>query len=226
MAATSRAWGVCRNLAVRSRPAASRRSPFLATAPQRRWYADETNDGKLPRQVEQSHTENTTEPVPPESAASGVQDALGERMTDEELHQALYGGRIEPQEGDEGLTKEQEEILYHEGRIPSKAEAEEKAEAMGLEEGQAPGAVNEEPALSTLEQAAIKEKDYAYPERGTWGGKEYKFTLPPRPYPANFNHKKRYHPVVDLLVRMMMRDGKLSPAQKVRLLTRHTHNEC
>lgn len=216
MAATSRAWGVCRTLAVRSRPIVSNRTPFLATAPQRRGYADKTNDGKLPKRVDESHTEGTTEPVPPESAAQGVQDALGERMSDEELHQVLYGGRIEPQEGDEGLTKEQEEVLYQTGRIPSKSEAEQKAHELGIEGGEElPGESTEQVALSPEEQA-LREKDFTHPERGTWGGKEFKFALPPRPYPANFNHKKRYHPVVDLLVRMMMRDGKLSPAQRVR----------
>lgn len=219
MAATSRAWGVCRTLAVRSRPIVSNRTPFLATAPQRRGYANKTNDGKLPKRVDQSHTEGTTEPVPPESAAQGVQDALGERMSDEELHQVLYGGRIEPQEGDEGLTKEQEEVLYQTGRIPSKAEAEQKAHEMGIEGGEElAGGSTEQVALSPEEQA-LREKDFTHPERGTWGGREFKFALPPRPYPANFNHKKRYHPVVDLLVRMMMRDGKLSPAQRVRAVS-------
>jgi len=139
---------------------------------------------------------------------------LGERMSDEELHQVLYGGRIEPQEGDEGLTKEQEEVLYQTGRIPSKSEAEQKAHELGIEGGEElPGESTEQVALSPEEQA-LREKDFTHPERGTWGGKEFKFALPPRPYPANFNHKKRYHPVVDLLVRMMMRDGKLSPAQR------------
>lgn len=145
-------------------------------------------------------------------------------MSDEELHQVLYGGRIEPQEGDEGLTKEQEEILYQEGRIPSKSEAEEKLEALAREEGQAPGAADAEALMSQVqEEHAVGGKDDAHPERGTWGGKQFNFALPPRPYPTDFNHKKRYHPVVDLLVRMMMRDGKLSPAQKVCLLLRHVH---
>jgi hypothetical protein len=216
MAATSRAWSVCRTLAVRSRPAASRRSPLFTTTPHTRYYANDTaKDGKLPRQVEQSRTENTKEPVPPESAAAGVQDAVGQRMSDEELHQVLYGGRIEPQEGDEGLTKSQEEVLYQMGRIPSKSEAEKQAEEFGLGDGQSPGQEGQSVPLNPEEAKALEELNYSYPERGTWGGKEHKFALPPRPYPVNFNHKKRYHPVVDLLVRMMMRDGKLSPAQKV-----------
>lgn len=189
----------------------------MATAPQRRCYADDTtNDGKIPSRVQQSHTENTKEPVPPESAAQGVEDALGQRMSDEDLHQALYGGRIEPEEGDEGLSKEQEEILYHEGRIPSKSEAQEKIEAMGSEEGQVSGSDAEALMAQVEEENGVETSSMnIHPESGTWGGKAFNFALPPRPYPANFNHKKRYHPVVDLLVRMMMRDGKLSPAQKV-----------
>lgn len=44
----------------------------------------------------------------------------------------------------------------------------------------------------------------------------YSFPLPEKPYSPDFNHKKRYHPVLEQLTRLMMRDGKLSVAQRVR----------
>ncbi|OAQ99057.1 hypothetical protein LLEC1_02875 [Akanthomyces lecanii] len=42
----------------------------------------------------------------------------------------------------------------------------------------------------------------------------HKWPLPQKPYPDGFNVKKRYHPVVEQITRLMMRDGKLAAAQR------------
>ncbi|KAG4258382.1 hypothetical protein FPRO06_08412 [Fusarium proliferatum] len=42
----------------------------------------------------------------------------------------------------------------------------------------------------------------------------HKFGLPKRPWPQGFNLKKRYHPVLEQITRLLMRDGKLSVAQR------------
>lgn len=47
----------------------------------------------------------------------------------------------------------------------------------------------------------------------------HKWPLPQKPYPDGFNVKKRYHPVVEQITRLMMRDGKLAAAQRVRFPT-------
>ncbi|KAJ4133310.1 hypothetical protein NW754_016119 [Fusarium falciforme] len=38
--------------------------------------------------------------------------------------------------------------------------------------------------------------------------------MPQRPWPQGFNLKKRYHPVLEQITRLLMRDGKLSVAQR------------
>lgn len=44
----------------------------------------------------------------------------------------------------------------------------------------------------------------------------YKFPLPKLPLPPHSHLKARYHPVLDQLTNLMMRDGKKSQAQRVR----------
>lgn len=50
-------------------------------------------------------------------------------------------------------------------------------------------------------------------------GPGHKFGLPQWPWPEGFNHKKRYHPVLEQITRLLMKDGKLSAAQRVRFTT-------
>lgn len=47
---------------------------------------------------------------------------------------------------------------------------------------------------------------------------DHKFPLPELPLPPNSQLKERYHPVLGQFVRLLMRDGKLSRAQRVCLL--------
>ena len=187
MSTTSRVWGACRTLAVRSRPATPRTEPFLCSVRSRRWYSDDANNSQLPPSPDQSKKAERSEPSTRDYASAGNSpaDALG----DDVLQQIFYGGRTAPKEGDEGLTKAQEESLYHSGRIPPSAEVEESLVVV----------TERSPALA----------------RGFRRRTEHKFPLPQKPFPADFNHKKRYHPVVDLFVRLIMKDGKLSAAQRV-----------
>lgn len=184
MSATSRVWGTCRALAVRSRPAAPRTEPFLCSVRPRRFYSDDANNSQLPP----AHDQSKTSKPATQSASSGGSPT--DALSDEALEQIFYGGRTAPKEGDEGLTKAQEESLYQSGRIPPSGEA----------EALVPSGAVSSPALA----------------RGFRRRTEHKFPLPQKPFPADFNHKKRYHPVVDLFVRLIMRDGKLSAAQRVR----------
>lgn len=187
MSATSRVWGACRTLAARSRPAAPRTEPFISSVRSRRWYSDDANKSQLPRSPDQS---NKTGPLEPNTRATPAEDSPADALGDEALQQIFYGGRAAPKEGDEGLTQAQEESLYHSGRIPPSGEAD---------------------ALVAAPVERSPERTRAYRRRT-----EHKFPLPQKPFPADFNHKKRYHPVVDLFVRLIMKDGKLSAAQRVR----------
>ena len=45
----------------------------------------------------------------------------------------------------------------------------------------------------------------------------HKFDLPALPLPANMHPKYRYAPIVKQVTNLLMRDGKLSVAQRVRL---------
>lgn len=92
-----------------------------------------------------------------------------------------------------GLTQAQENALYQGGTIPSAAEAE-ALEASGQLQGTVPVVQNDTPQPFT---------------------RTHKFPLPTKPYPDGYHLKKRYHPVVDQMVRLIMVDGKLSLAQKV-----------
>lgn len=114
-------------------------------------------------------------------------------MDDATLEQILYGGRPTTSERDGSLTAAQEEVLYREGTIPPASEAEAllaKSEA----------AENLQPTSS---------------ESGDLESPGHKFGLVKKPYPEGFNLKKRYHPVLEQITRLLMRDGKLSAAQRV-----------
>lgn len=186
MSSTSKVWGACRTLAVRSRPAAPRTRSLASPISQARWSSDDAN--KRPT-VESSDPLAAAQSQPNATEGTPI-DALG----DEALHQIFYGGRTTPSETDDGLTKAQEEGLYQSGRIAPAGDAEAAIEQAATSQALALARGSSRPKLA------------------------HKFPLPPKALPEDFNHKKRYHPVVDLMVRLIMRDGKLSQAQRVCLL--------
>lgn len=91
------------------------------------------------------------------------------------------------------MTEAQEEALYREGVIPPPEEAE---------------------AVLAKSEAAIEPQSIV-PVGTELQGAGHKFGLPKKPYPDGFNVKKRYHPVLEQITRLLMRHGELSVAQRV-----------
>jgi len=123
----------------------------------------------------------------PETAAQGAEDEVDNGA---ELLRAAMRHDDLPDADGHALTPEQELALYHEGRIVSAREAAERRDAQ----------------LAETEDPALLYGPY---------GDGFKFPPPTTPMPPNLHLKKRYHPVLDQLTRLLMRDGKLSAAQKV-----------
>lgn len=209
MSATAKVWGACRALAIRSRPAAPRTPILLSTSARQRWYSNDSNNGNSSRTPPETNAADYLRPEQSDalpSAPAGVKAAQDggpatdasssshvDNLNDAELERIFYGGRVAPKEGDSGLTEAQEETLYNEGSIVPAEQAE--ALVAAAQEQQPAAVVDNGDSLDSL---------------------GHKFPLPTRPYPSDMNHKKRYHPVLDQLIRLMMRDGKLSVAQRVR----------
>ncbi|KAL2202980.1 ribosomal protein S7 [Sarocladium strictum] len=218
MAARLSIWSTCRALAVRSRPiVVSRSKPSGTSVAYRRWYADESKGAKVPPQTPtELENTDTSQIVPPSELGSlepseqpglrGAKEALEaetgapvDALGDEALEGLLYGTRAPPKDSDPGLTKAQEESLYQEGMIPTPQEAEEKfgEEVRHQEEVEHAVVANAAPAL-----------EHEPPESGL------KFA-PPKPLSGEGYHlKRRYHPVLEQITRLLMRDGKLSVAQR------------
>ncbi|XWW98710.1 hypothetical protein V2A60_006712 [Cordyceps javanica] len=112
-------------------------------------------------------------------------------IDDAALEQMLYGRGRTTQKG--GLTEAQEAVLYRDGEIPPP----ESAEAVL--------------AVGDAEAAELKADGQAGKHTQSLG---HKWPLPQKPYPDGFNVKKRYHPVVEQITRLMMRDGKLASAHR------------
>lgn len=106
----------------------------------------------------------------------------------------LYGGRLATSNTEGGLTTAQEDTLYREGTIPPPEEA---------------------AALVATAQAVEAAAKMSTSEGGDIQNPGHKFGLPKKPYPDGFNLKQRYHPVLEQFSRLLMRDGKLSVAQRV-----------
>ena len=104
----------------------------------------------------------------------------------------FYGGRSVLSESQDSLTSAQEEVLYREGTIPPAR----VAEAM----------LAKQPAPQPPVRAGRA------PVESSIG---HKWPLPQRPFPDDHHHRQRYHPVLHQISRLLMRDGKLSAAQKV-----------
>ncbi|KAF4950230.1 hypothetical protein FSARC_13269 [Fusarium sarcochroum] len=194
-------WGACRALAIRSRPAAPRPAPFINSLPRNRWYSSEGND-QPPKAIDnaQKAEKPQSEQVSTESNAPAAPTGQGdaevtpstnssEILDDATLEQMFYGGRTQSSSIEGGLTQAQEDVLYREGTIPSA----EKAEALV--------AAAEKAELATTDSTEIQNPGH-------------KFGLPRRPWPQGFNLKKRYHPVLEQITRLLMKDGKLSVAQR------------
>lgn len=109
------------------------------------------------------------------------------------MEQILYGGRPATSQREGGLTEAQEDALYREGVIPPPEEA--------------------DAALAKSETAA--ESRSILPVGSELQTAGHKFGLPKKPYPDGFNVKKRYHPVLEQITRLLMRHGELSVAQRV-----------
>ncbi|KAK7402388.1 hypothetical protein QQX98_011853 [Neonectria punicea] len=195
-----RIWGACRALAIRSRPVAPRTEPFLKSLPRTRWYSSE-GDNQPPKPVDNSNNaeksqsqevskENAAAEVPAENGDAEATSSNVETLDDATLEQLFYGGRTATSNSEGGLTQAQEDTLYREGMIPSP----EDAEAL----------------VAAAEQAELVEVE----ETGELENPGHKFGLPRRPWPEGINQKKRYHPVLEQITRLLMRDGKLSVAQR------------
>lgn len=74
--------------------------------------------------------------------------------------------------------------------------------------------------VQTQEQAASASEEQAMEafmdEEGLEEDEGHKFGLPTLPLPPGSNLRKRYEPIVDQVTKLLMRDGKLSVAQRVR----------
>ncbi|KAK2590862.1 hypothetical protein QQS21_011454 [Conoideocrella luteorostrata] len=212
MSPRARVWGVCRTLAVRTRPVVTHKSnPFISSTVCRVYSADTNSQrtittGNAPKDKAPNNA-NAAISEANASVTSSSQSMAGnaaeqtsefsdsshiETLDDATLEQIFYGGRPTTSAREGGLTAAQEEALYREGTIPPPAQA----EALIAE-----GSVTESSKLSTSEIGDIQNPGH-------------KFGLPKKPYPEGFNMKQRYHPVLEQLTRLLMRDGKLSVAQR------------
>ncbi|KAG6010842.1 hypothetical protein E4U54_008330 [Claviceps lovelessii] len=216
MSPAARIWGACRVLALRTRPLAAHRndSPFGVGAILRTYSADTNRPAttKITSTSPTEHTPGTTAPSsqdelhPTNSSeaeeynqqeTTSTESSLLDFLDDATLEQMLYGGRPATSTREEGLTAAQEETLYREGTIPPPQES----EALVASSHQA-----DQSAQSSLSSATAEWGDVRNPG--------LKFGPPKKPYPEGFNLKQRYHPVLEQLTRLLMRDGKLSVAQR------------
>ncbi|KAK2049274.1 ribosomal protein S7 [Colletotrichum somersetense] len=183
-----------RALALRSRPLATIREP-LAWAVTRRGYADEhTGERSQPPILKPS--ENAAFP----QSQNAPESVVGQQSTTEEAAAALEelaaAAKNQSAGLEGGLTDAQEQALYNEGAIP-------------------PTPSNGDP-LRDLEILAsggllvnAEEVEVARPQPPG-----YKFPLPKLPLPPHSHLKSRYHPVLDQMTNLMMRDGKKAQAQR------------
>ncbi|KKP02263.1 hypothetical protein THAR02_05627 [Trichoderma harzianum] len=205
MASRLKIWGACRTLAVRTQPVRLAAQPFRNQVSATRFYADDATNKpsnspsgakrEASRSVSKSEptssrvTEGTSGELTQKAAqeTSSSQASSIEALDDATLEQILYGGRPVTSQREGGLTEAQEEALYREGVIPPP----EQAEAIV-----AAGSQSIVPVGSEVQNAG------------------HKFGLPQKPYPDGFHVKKRYHPVLEQITRLLMRHGELSVAQR------------
>ncbi|KAG5949446.1 hypothetical protein E4U53_005875 [Claviceps sorghi] len=213
MSPAARIWGACRALAVRTRPIVAHRNDcLLAAGTILRTYSADANrpTNNISSNAPVENTAGTTAPSSQDALhaanSSEVRHAAQQEegdvvesshldfLDDATLEQMLYGGRPATSTREESLTAAQEEALYREGTIPPADEAE---------------------ALLASEEA--DQSAESTPSTTAWGDIRdpgHKFGLPKKPYPEGFHLRQRYHPVLEQLTRLLMRDGKLSVAQR------------
>ncbi|KAK1970571.1 30S ribosomal protein S7 [Colletotrichum sublineola] len=183
-----------RALVLRSRPLATKLEP-LAWAATRRGYADE-------RKGERSQPAILR---PSENAAfsqnqNAPESAPGQQSTTEEAAAALEelaaAAKNQSAGLEGGLTEAQEQALYNEGAIP-------------------PTPSNGDPLrdLEILASGGLVAKAETV-QVATQEPLSHKFPLPKLPLPPHSHLKSRYHPVLDQLTNLMMRDGKKAQAQR------------
>jgi small subunit ribosomal protein S7 len=174
-----------------------RTQPLFNARPVQRLYADDAS--KRPGQSNDSSSQQApSTQTGKDGSVEGSTQALGQNanasfantIDDATLEQIFYGGRTVSSEGDAGLTSAQQEVLYRDGTILPADEAEAMVESTGS-------------------RSDVVEMDNQVENPG------HKFGLPVKPYPEGFHMKKRYHPVLEQITRLMMKDGKLSVAQRV-----------
>ncbi|KAK1590638.1 30S ribosomal protein S7 [Colletotrichum navitas] len=183
-----------RALALRSRPLATIREP-LAWAATRRGYADEPR-GERSQPAILKPSENAAFP----QSQTAPESARGQQSTAEEAAAALEelatAAKNQSVGLEGGLTEAQEQALYNEGAIP-------------------PTQSNGNPLrdLEILASGGLLAKDQEV-EVTTPQRLGHKFPLPKLPLPPHSHLKSRYHPVLDQLTNLMMRDGKKAQAQR------------
>ncbi|KAJ0297514.1 hypothetical protein COL5a_010303 [Colletotrichum fioriniae] len=188
----------CRALALRSRPLAQRQEP-LVWAATKRGYSDELRKGERSQIPVLKKTENAAFPQGqevPESAPGQQQptnEALEAAAALSELAEAAKGHSAGLQGG---LTEAQEQMLYAEGAIPPT---------------QSDG--NGQRDLEIIASGGLLA--HAGDAAEVAPSRSYKFPLPTLPLPPHSHLKSRYHPVLDQLTNLMMRDGKKAQAQRV-----------
>ncbi|KXH52711.1 30S ribosomal protein S7 [Colletotrichum simmondsii] len=201
----------CRALALRSRPLAQRQEPLIWAATKRE-YSDELRKGERSQIPVLKKTENAAFPQGqevPESAPGQQQptnEALEAAAALSELAEAAKGHSAGLQGG---LTEAQEQMLYAEGAIPpTQSDGNGQRDLEIIASG------------GLLAQAGDAAE--VAPSRS------YKFPLPTLPLPPHSHLKSRYHPVLDQLTNLMMRDGKKAQAQRVSQsqLWKHMTRSC
>ncbi|UKZ50145.1 hypothetical protein TrVGV298_004401 [Trichoderma virens] len=206
MASRLKIWGACRTLAVRPQSTRLAAQPFRAQISSTRFYADDATSkpSNPPSGAKKEASGSTSKSEPRSSKAtesssgklaqkaseettSSSQASPIEALDDATLEQILYGGRPVTSQREGGLTEAQEEALYREGVIPPPEQAEAVVAA---------GSQSIVPVGTEVQNAG------------------HKFGLPQKPYPDGFHVKKRYHPVLEQITRLLMRHGELSVAQR------------
>jgi len=74
---------------------------------------------------------------------------------------------------------------------------------------------NEKPL--TANERALQQLELAVYGVRPWNSRTqgHKFGVPEPPIMKDRNHKTRYHPIVEQMTKLLMRDGKLAKAQRV-----------
>ncbi|SPO05010.1 uncharacterized protein DNG_07695 [Cephalotrichum gorgonifer] len=134
--------------------------------------------------------------VPPSAAAAAPKESLESMFDAANKKGALEAhGLLQRSQGAGGLTPAQEQALYEEGVV--------RPAATGN------AAVDELAEMAT----GLKVAGGVPAAKDSSSSPGHKFPLPELPLPWHMQMKSRYHPVLDQLSRLMMREGKLSKAQ-------------